>query len=42
MAIQMAVPAFQEVPVKEKGMVSSVPRKKKHKGKIKENFYLLF
>jgi len=33
---------FQEVPVKEKGMVSSVPRKKKHKGKIKENFYLLF
>ena len=31
---------FQEVPVKEKGMVSSVPRKKKHKEKIKENLCL--
>ena len=31
------------VPVKKKkGTVSNVPRKKKHKGKIKENLHLLF
>ena len=31
------------VPVKKKkGTVSNIPRKKKHKGKIKENLHLLF